>query len=354
MKAWLILETGESFSGRWMGGKDRAGEVVFNTSHSGYEEIATDPSYLGQIVCMTAPMMGNYGVDPRVWESRRLWIEGFLCLQLQETPRDRDWIRRLSEAGIPVVDELDTRKLVLRLREGGTPLGALVQAETLEEAQAKARPLIEAKKGGERDWVYLASRREVEDRPGQNMVGPKIAVLDFGSKENILRELERHSAALRIFPSRTSAKEVLDWNPDGVMLTNGPGDPADVKGATETVRELIGKKPIFGICMGHQVLARALGAETYKLKFGHRGSNHPIKDDLLQTVYVTSQNHGYAVKAETLPQDVKVTQVNLNDNTVAGIYSDSRRCLGIQYHPEACPGPHEAQALFRFFLEKMI
>ncbi len=354
MKAWLVLETGETFEGTWNGGEDRAGEVVFNTSHSGYEEIATDPSYYGQIVCMTAPMMGNYGVDNEAWESRRIWIEGFLCLQLQKSARDDSWAKRLTEAGIPILSELDTRRLVIRLRSGGTPLGALVQAETAEKAGQKARTLIDSKRGLDKDWVYIASRKEVEDRDGGNMVGPRIAVIDFGSKENILRELQSRSSALRLFPSRTSAEEVMAWKPDGVMLTNGPGDPADVEVAVETVRALLGNVPLFGICMGHQILGLGLGAKTYKMKFGHRGSNHPVRDDLLGMVYVTSQNHGYAVDEKTLPADVKVTHVNLNDQTVAGFYGEKRRCLGIQYHPEACPGPHEAQKLFQFFMEKMI
>lgn len=354
MKAWLVLETGETFRGTRHAGEDRAGEVVFNTSHSGYEEIATDPSYYGQIVCMTAPMMGNYGVDAGVWESSRLWIEGFVCLQVQETERDRAWIARLGENGIPLISEVDTRRLTLRLRSGGTSWGAIVSADSESDAVAKAKPLIAAKKTADKDWVNAVSRKAVEDRRGGNMVGPRVAVIDFGSKENILRELQSRCSELRVYPSRASADEVLAWNPDGVMLTNGPGDPADVRVATETVRALIGRKPIFGICMGHQILGLALGGKTYKLKFGHRGSNHPIRDDVLNRIYMSSQNHGYAVDPSTLPPDVKVTHVNLNDDSVAGMYSESRKCLGIQYHPEACPGPHDAQNLFSFFTEKMI
>lgn len=354
MTAYLVLESGEIYQGHWHAGEDRAGEVVFNTSHSGYEEIATDPSYYHQIVVMTAPMMGNYGIDDSVWESRRPWIEGFICLQVQDAERDRSWIHRLGLHGIPIVSRLDTRNLVLRLRSGGTPWGALVKADSEDSARKKAKALIAAKKDMDKDWVHAVSRREVQDLAGGNMVGPKIAVLDFGSKENILRELAPLCSALRLFPSRTSAEELMKWNPDGVMLTNGPGDPADVKVAVETVRSLLGKKPVFGICMGHQILGLALGAKTYKLKFGHRGSNHPIKDELLGRTYMTSQNHGYAVDRATLPADVKVTQTNLNDQTVAGIYSDTRKCLGIQYHPEACPGPHDASPLFRFFTEKMV
>lgn len=353
-KAFLVFESGEVFDGQWNGGEDRAGEVVFNTSHSGYEEIASDPSYLNQIVVMTAPMQGNYGTDESVWESRRLWIEGFIALQIQESGRDRTWLQCLVDSKIPVASEMDTRELVLRLRAGGTLWGALVQAENVAQAQAKSAPLIAEKKRLDKDWVYFASRKEKEFRRGDFLGGPKAAVLDFGSKENILRELQALCSELIIFPSRTSAEEILAVSPDFVMLTNGPGDPADVQVAPQTVRELIGKVPVFGICMGHQVLSLALGAKTYKLKFGHRGANHPIQDLLLGQIYMTSQNHGYAVEAKSLPVEARVTQINLNDGTVAGFYNPEGKYLGIQYHPEACPGPHEARDLFRFFIEKVL
>lgn len=357
-RGFLILESGEVYEGLWQGGKDpafcRAGEVVFNTSHAGFEEIATDPSYFSQIVVMTASMQGNYGADKQVWESDRLWIEGFVCLQMQNTRRENTWLKRLHDFKVPCLSDLDTRAITLRLRQGGTPWGAVVCAETAELAVGLARELIAEKKKISKDWVALASRKQKEIRTGQNPRGPKIAVLDFGAKENIFRELEARCSELSIYPSRTAGKDILSANPDGVMLTNGPGDPADVQVAVETVREILGKKPIYGICMGHQILGLALGAKTYKLKFGHRGANHPIKDELLGEIYMTSQNHGYAVERASLPPDVKITQVNLNDMTVAGIYSEKRNCLGIQYHPESHPGPHEATRLFDFFVDTMI
>lgn len=352
-QGYCVLETGEVYSGQWLGGQPRAGEVVFNTSHSGYEEIATDPSYFTQIVVMTAPMMGNYGVDRKFWESNRLWIQGFVCVQMQAGSRDQAWLERLREYKIPILSELDTRSLVLRLRQGGTPWGALVQASGEAEAFEIAKPLIHAEKQKDKDWVFAASTKSFQERVGENPKGPRIALMDFGCKENIIRELLPYVSEVGVFPSRTSFDKIKSWNPDRVMLSNGPGDPADVQAAVETVRQMIGWKPMMGICMGHQILCLALGAKTYKLKFGHRGSNHPVRDDLLNKIYVTSQNHGYAVDSGTLPSFVKVTQVNLNDQTVSGIMSAEKRIMGIQYHPESHPGPHEAQALFSYFVEQL-
>jgi len=353
-KAFLILETGEAFEGVWRGGQPRAGEVVFNTSHSGYEEIATDPSYFKQMIVMTAPMQGNYGVSKSFWESKQFWIEGFMALEIQQSERDHAWLSRLDEMKIPTVSALDTRQIVLRLREGGTPWGALLPAMTKEEALIEGQKLIAAVRGIDKDWVWLVSRRTIEVRRGERTQGPRIAVLDFGSKENILRELDRRCSEIHVFPSRTSAEEIMAIKPDGLFLTNGPGDPGDVQQAPQTVRALLGKIPIMGICMGHQILAIALGAKTYKLKFGHRGANHPIRDQLLNIVYMSSQNHGYAVQQDTLPKNVTVTHINLNDQTVAGIFSPALNCLGVQYHPESHPGPHEASKLFDYFVDRMV
>jgi len=354
MAAYLVLETGEVFTGQWQGGQERAGEVVFNTSHSGYEEMATDPSYMKQILVLSAPMQGNYGVDDRVWESRKIWIEGFVCLQIQNSLAHQAWKHRLSQSGIPLISDLDTRKLILRLRSGGTPWGAMLQAENETEALVKGKRLIAESRNLDKDWVWQASRKETEIRKGQNPQGAKVVVLDFGSKENILRELEKRCREIIILSSRATPEEIQKFQPEGLMLTNGPGNPSDVQVAPQTLQHFIGKIPIFGICMGHQILSLALGAKTYKLRFGHRGSNHPIRDDLLGKIYMTSQNHGYAVDRKTLPHFVSVTQTNLNDQTVAGIFSREKKLLGIQYHPEACPGPHEAQELFDFFTKELM
>lgn len=356
-KYFLVLEDGTCFEGSSLPQQknfpERAGEVVFNTTHSGYEEIATDPSYFTQIVVMTAPMQGNYGVDGTVWESTKLWIQGFVCVQMQNTPREHSWPDRLVEHNIPVLTDVDTRNLVLKLREQGTPWGALVFAADENHAKEKATKLIKEAQQLDSDWVYLCSRTQIEDRTGRNPSGPKVAVLDFGAKENILRELEKRCSKLRIFNSRTSFEDIMSWQPDSIILTNGPGDPAAVQVAPGVIKKMIGNIPIFGICMGHQVLSLALGAKTYKLKFGHRGANHPIRDNLLNKIYMSSQNHGYAVQNDTLPNSVRTTHVNLNDQTVAGFYSEKLNILGIQYHPESHPGPHEATELFDFFIEKM-
>lgn len=356
-KYFLVLEDGDTFAGIGLSSQqsfpEKAGEVVFNTSHSGYEEIATDPSYFSQIIVMTAPMQGNYGANKKVWESNKIWIQGFVCVQLQNTERDNSWAQVLMDNNVPILTEVDTRRLVVKLRTLGTTWGAIVAAFSPTEAIERANSLIKKQKTIDVDWVYLSSRLKIEDLTGEKPNGPRIAVLDFGAKENIFRELLKRCSQIRIFPSRTDAKVIADWKPDSLMLTNGPGDPAQVKIAPETIKYFLGKIPIFGICMGHQVLSLALGAKTYKLKFGHRGANHPIRDELLKQIYMSSQNHGYAVDDKTLPADIVVTHRNLNDQTVAGFYSKKLNCLGIQYHPESHPGPHEAVRLFDYFVTDM-
>ena len=352
-RGFLVIDEGPAFSGTWLGGEPRAGEVVFNTSHNGYEEIATDPSYYGQIMIMCAPQQGNYGVDKKFWESRQLWIQGFASLDIFASQSEDSWLGRLKQNGIPTLTHIDTRKLVLFLREKGTRLGALLPAETEAEAREKSLALIQAHRGLEKDWAHAVSRKEPEVLPGEKSNGHKVAVLDFGCKENILRELKKRTKEVKIFPARTSASEVLAYQPDGVMLSNGPGDPENVQEAVGSIQEMVGKLPIFGICMGHQLLARALGAATYPLKFGHRGANHPVKNLQTGEIFVTSQNHGYAIDNETLPSDVQLTHLNLNDRTVSGIEAPGKKCFSVQFHPESHPGPREGAVLFDQFIDWM-
>lgn len=352
-KGFVVLESGEIFEGRWRGGRETAGELVFNTGHAGYEEIATDPSYYKQIMVMTAPMQGNYGSRKPDWESSKIQFEGFVCLEMQKSIRDSAWLKLLTEGDTPVIDEIDTRAIVMRVRDRGTPLSAILSAEDEAAAKERAKPLIATLKTLDSDWSYLVSRKTVEFMKGMVATGPRVAVLDFGIKQNILRDILKFTSEVAIFPSRSTAQQIRDWAPQGILLSNGPGDPSSVKIATETIRQLLGWRPVFGICMGHQLLALALGGTTYKMPFGHRGGNHPVKDELLGKIYMTSQNHGYAVKADSLPADARVTHVNLYDKTVEGIESRRLKCFSVQFHPESHPGPREAGQLFQLFKEQL-
>lgn len=350
---FLVLETGKVFNGRFLGGVERAGEVVFNTSHSGYEEMATDPSYFNQILVMTAPMQGNYGDDDAFWESSRIHIQAVICMEMQGGQRDSRWRDKLTSYGIPILSGVDTRSLVLYLREKGTLWGAVVRESYWQKAQQRASKFIVSSQKMEKDWPFMVARKSVQEIEGNQTKGPRVAVLDFGCKQNIIRELKKRCSHVCVFPPRASSSEILKWKPSGLLLSNGPGDPADVKQAVETVQNLLGDFFIFGICMGHQILSLALGAETYKLKFGHRGSNHPVRDELLKKIYVTSQNHGYAVKKDSLPSHIQITHTNLNDGTVEGFFSEKDKCLGIQFHPESHPGPNDAVSLFDFFVKQL-
>ncbi|NQY99618.1 MAG: glutamine-hydrolyzing carbamoyl-phosphate synthase small subunit [Bdellovibrionales bacterium] len=352
-KGYLVLESGQVFAGRWHGGPETSGEVVFNTGHSGYEEMATDPSYFSQILITTAPMQGNYGEDDRHRESERMWIRGFVCLEMQNSSRDHSWEDKLISQQVPILSQLDTREIVLTLREQGTTWGALLSAESEEQAVQKASSLISKGKGQNPNWPEAVTCKQAYELKGKNPAGPKFAVIDFGCKLNTLRELQARGKEVKVFPCTVTEEEIRNYEPDGIMLSNGPGDPSDVQHAVGVVKSLLGWRYIFGICMGHQVLAQALGGSTYKLKFGHRGSNHPIKDSLLGQIYMTSQNHGYAVERDSLPDGVEVKHINLNDHTVAGIKSDSQKCMSVQFHPESHPGPHDAVPLFDFFVKQV-
>ena len=350
---FLVLGTGEVFRGKFLGGKECAGEVVFNTSHSGYEEMATDPSYFNQILVMTAPMQGNYGENDDFWESSRIHIQAFVCMEIQSSLRDSHWKNKLISHGVPILSGVDTRSLTLCLRKRGTVWGAVVRESDWQKAQRRASHFIVAGQRMEKDWPFMVTGKKPKEIRGDKIKGPRVAVMDFGYKQNIVRELIKRCSAVYIVPPRIAAEEIIKWKPSGLLLSNGPGDPAKVKQAVETVHYLLGRFFIFGICMGHQLLSLALGAKTYRLKFGHRGSNHPVRDELLKKIYVTSQNHGYAVERESLPDHVAITHTNLNDGTVEGFFSQKDRCLGIQFHPESHPGPHEAVSLFDFFIKQL-
>ena len=303
---WLVLETGQMFNGRFLGGIERAGEVVFNTSHSGYEEMATDPSYFNQILVMTAPMQGNYGDSDSFWESSECIFKlSYVCMEMQHSQRDTAWKSKLISYGVPILSEVDTRSLVLYLREKGTVWGAVVKESEWQKAQQRASHFIVAAQNMEKDWPFMIAEKSFKEIKGHQKKGPRVAVMDFGCKQNIIRELLKRCSEVCVFPPRTPVEEILKWKPHGLLLSNGPGDPAEVKESIQTIQTVLGKFFIFGICMGHQILSLALGAKTYRLKFGHRGSNHPVKDELLKTIYVTSQNHGYAVEKDSLPSDVQ-------------------------------------------------
>lgn len=348
----LVLETGEIFKGFLFSGTAQAGEVVFNTSHTGYEEIATDPSYYNQILVMTAPLQGNYGVHSPVQQSDNFWIKGFVCLEIQKSLRDREWLEKLNSHKIPILSFVDTRRLVIRLRQKGVVWAAVVPLS--KESLKQAIALIKKEKAKPKDWTQAVCIKTAKEFKGQKKQGPKLALIDFGFKKNILNELLKRASKVLLLPATHSIHKIKTWDPEGIVLSNGPGDPKNVAEGTKLVQKLLNWKALFGICMGHQVLAQALGAKTYKLKFGHRGSNHPIKDSLLNKIYISAQNHGYAVSENSLPKDVKVSHVNLNDNTVAGIYSENQNCLGVQFHPENHPGPREACTLFDFFINNLI
>ncbi len=358
MFGYLVLEDGSVFAGEGFGAPGAVvGEVVFNTGMTGYQEVLTDPSYFGQIVTMTYPLIGNYGINPVDFESRAPWIRGFIVKELCDQPSHWQAAKSLSdylaENGIPGLAGIDTRALTRHLRTRGTMRGVIVA--TAEEAgPEKIAAWVEEAKGFE---CHTHVREVTTPQPYRVFgSGHRVVVVDLGLKQNILRCLTSRDCDLTVVPATMSAQEILELRPEGVMLTNGPGDPTDVPEAIEAVRELVahGNVPIFGICLGHQVLSLALGGRTFKLKYGHRGANHPVKDYITNRVYITSQNHGYAVEEASLPKaDVAVTHRNLNDGTVEGMTHLHRPIFSVQYHPEAAPGPEESRYLFDRFLELM-
>lgn len=356
MEAILALENGRIFRGQAFGAAgEQHGEVVFNTSMTGYQEILTDPSYCGEIVVMTYPLIGNYGVNSEDFEHKFSFVRGFVVRQACDHPsnwRAQDELGKfLAERGIIGISGIDTRALTRQLRTKGTMRGIIsTNVDDIDGLIAKAQ---QAPTLSDEEPVPVVTGKEITRVSGQGVSGqgPRVVVMDFGAKANIVRCLSNLGCDLTIVPAQTTAEEILKLDPAGIMLSNGPGDPERVPYAIETVRQLVGKKPIFGICLGHQILGLALGGKTYKLKFGHRGANHPVKDLVTGQVNITSQNHGYAVDADSLKGlPVEVTHLNLNDNTVEGIRHTELPAFSVQYHPEASPGPNDSRYLFERFL----
>jgi carbamoyl-phosphate synthase small subunit len=376
MKAILALEDGSYFEGESFGAeKEGAGEVCFNTSMTGYQEILTDPSYAGQIVTLTYPEIGNYGINPEDVESKQIQVSGLVVKNCCEYPsnwradRAKDqhpWSlpEYLKRNGIPGIMGVDTRRLTRILRETGAKNGVIVVGDVnVATALAKAKAV---RPFGEFDFVRQVTigRRE-EWHEGENALSFRpapartraftIAAIDYGAKFNILRKLESQGAKVVRFPADAKPEEILACQPDGIFLSNGPGDPAVLDYAVDTIKALLPTgKPLFGICLGHQLLARAVGGKTFKLKFGHRGANHPVMDLRTGKVEITSQNHGYAVDPGSLdPKAVDVTHINLNDKTVAGLRLKNKPAYSVQYHPEASPGPKDSHYLFEEFLAEI-
>ena len=367
-RAILALADGTTFEGLAFGASGEAtGEVVFNTSMTGYQEILTDPSYVGQMICMTYPEQGNYGVVGADDESARPHATGFIVRHHAEEPSnfraERSLDAYLESHGVPGIWGIDTRRLTRHIRTAGAQMGVIStegSAHALVE-RARALPGMEGQDLATRistkapyAWVeqgadlWTDGERKTLDNPRFHVVA-----YDWGLKRAMLRLMAEAGARVTVVPSRTTAAETLALKPDGVFLTNGPGDPAAVAGARETVAALLGKVPVFGICLGHQILALALGARTYKLKFGHRGANQPVKELSTGKVDITAQNHGFAVDDASLGKRARVTHVNLNDGTVEGIELLDVPAFSVQYHPEASPGPHDARPLFARFVRLM-
>ncbi len=370
LQAILALEDGTWFRGIAAGAEGEArGEVVFNTSMTGYQEVLTDPSYSGQIVTMTCPEIGNYGVSPDDVESRAPHVAGFIIRD--ESPVASNWRAQgtlrdyLVANRIVAIADIDTRALTRRLRSVGVMRGVIMTGNSLDVAPLVARARAIPKMEGS-DLVQRVTSEKPFDWPAADpdefSIPPerratrrlKIAAYDFGMKWNIMRRLSAHGCDVRVYPAATPARDVLATRPDGVFLSNGPGDPAPLDYAIANATDLVASNvPTFGICLGHQIIGLAVGGRTFKLKFGHRGANHPVKRLDSGRIEITSQNHGFAVDPMSLPEDVAVTHLNLYDGTVEGLRHRTRPVFSVQYHPEASPGPHDADYLFRQFLESM-
>ncbi len=357
MKAFLILEDGTVFEGIHIGAdREMISEIVFNTSMAGYLEVLTDPSYAGQAVCMTYPLIGNYGICREDMESKQAWPAGLIVRELSRLASnfrsDMTIQDFLMEQGIPGIAGIDTRALTKLLRKKGTMNGMITSDESyhLDEILPKLRAYTT---GNVVEKVTCSHKYEITC--AADAIGKRVALLDFGSKENITRSLVKRGCDVTVYPAFTKAEEILADNPDGIMLSNGPGDPKECEGIIQEIRKLYETDiPIFAICLGHQLMALATGADTFKMKYGHRGGNHPVKDLKTGKVYISSQNHGYVVDMEKLDPDVAVPAfVNVNDGTNEGLSYVGKNIFTVQYHPEACPGPQDSGYLFDRFIKMM-
>lgn len=352
MQARLLLEDGTLFTGLGFGATGQsAGEVVFNTGITGYQEVLSDPSYCGQIVTMTYPLIGNYGITRDDFEAIRPYIHGFAVRRHEPVPSN--WRaeytldRLLKEYDVIGISDIDTRMLTRKLRHFGTMRGILTTGNERVEELAERLGTLELM----RDQVARTSTKSVFASPGN---GERIVLVDFGAKSGILRELTKRGCDVVVVPHTATADEIRRLNPDGIQLSNGPGDPKDVPHAVEMIRELLGEYPIFGICLGHQLFALACGADTGKLKFGHRGGNHPVKELSTGRCYITSQNHGYTVIDDSIANTpLEVTHINNNDRTIEGLKHKQFPAFSVQYHPEAAPGPFDSSYLFDEFIESI-
>lgn len=379
-KAILVLEDGRSFVGRSFGADGETyGEVVFNTSMSGYQEILTDPSYAGQIVCMTYPLIGNYGVNEADVESRKPWASGFIVREASRIYSNHRATGSLQDYlitnGIVGIEQIDTRALVRHIRDKGAMRSAISTIET--DPKALLAKVLASPEMAKRElasevtiaepYVYMAETQGVASVPRNDnkddsairdprsaIDGFHIVAYDFGVKTNSLREFAKRGCKVTVVPAGTTADEVVALEPDGIFLSNGPGDPASMSAVINEIKKLAAsEKPMFGICLGHQLIGQAFGGTTFKMKFGHRGGNQPIKDLTTGKVEITSHNHGFAVDPDSLPGDVEVTHINLNDNTVAGLRHKTLPVFSVQYHPESAPGPHDSEYLFERFVDLM-
>lgn len=354
MLARLALENGKIFYGQGFGATGSSqGEVVFNTAMTGYQEILTDPSYCGQIVTMTYPLIGNYGINTEDFESRRSFVRGLIVKEVCTNPnnwRATDTLSHyLEENNIIGLTGIDTRALTRIIRQTGTLRGVISTVDCSDEELVQLA--MSAKHVSGQNLLAEVTTPKAYTLAGK---GQRVVVLDLGMKQSIANNLSKAGCEVVVMPATTTADEILAMNPAGVMLTNGPGDPKDAVQPIETAKNLIGRLPLFGICLGHQVLALALGADTYKLKFGHRGANHPVKDLKTGKVQITSQNHGYAIDENTLVNlDLTITHRNLNDGTVEGMTHNKHSLFCVQYHPEAFPGPSDSAHIFERFLSMM-